>query len=247
MQRNQTILYAVVPLVAAAALLVPAQSARAASLQVSPVTVEVVAPGAASTLKLRNEGGTAINVQIRVFRWTQTNGEEKLEPTSDVAASPPLAKLAPKMNYTVRVVRVSKAPVAKEEGYRILVDELPDRSTQHVGTVNLVLRYSIPVFFLPPHGAPPKLAWSIDQRGNRIAAAVTNSGDRHVRIALLRLRDANGAVVTFGNGLTGYVLAGSSMHWLAPAGSKHLSTAKPIAVSAQGNLGPINDTAVAKP
>src|SRR5215472_2555055 len=75
------------------ATLSPLASSWAASLQVAPVLVEVAAPGAASTLKLRNEGSAPINVQIRVFRWSQTNGEEKLEPTGDVVASPPLAKL----------------------------------------------------------------------------------------------------------------------------------------------------------
>src|SRR5437899_9338654 len=97
----------------------------AASLQVAPVKVEVASPGAATTVKLRNEGTTPLNAQIRVFHWSQVNGEDKLEPTTDVVASPPLTRLLPKTDYTVRLVRVSKTPVGKEEAYRLFIDELP--------------------------------------------------------------------------------------------------------------------------
>src|SRR4029077_342518 len=97
----------------------------AASLQVAPVKVEVASPGAATTVKLRNEGATPLNAQIRVFRWSQVNGEDKLEPTTDVVASPPLTKLSPKTDYTVRLVRVSKTPVDKEETDLLVLGELP--------------------------------------------------------------------------------------------------------------------------
>jgi fimbrial chaperone protein len=217
-------------------------TSRAASLQVSPVMVEIAAPGAASTLKLRNEGAAPIHAQIRVFRWSQANGEDKLEPTTDVVASPPLATLAPKSDYTVRLVRVSKTPVAKEETYRLFIDELPDAAGQRNRTVNLVLRYSIPVFFYHSDVAPPKLAWSVDHSGGKLSVVARNSGDRHVRISALKLRDASGSTVSFGNGLTGYVLGGSSMRWAAPPGSR-LTAGNPIVVSAQGDLGPINDSA----
>src|SRR6266481_5415488 len=102
---------------------------RGASLQVVPVSIEVPAPGATATLKLRNEGPAPINAQIRVFRWSQANGEEKLEPTDDVVASPPMASLAPKADYVVRLVRVTKRPLSEGESYRLLVDELPDAKT----------------------------------------------------------------------------------------------------------------------
>jgi fimbrial chaperone protein len=34
-----------------------------------------------------------VNVQIRVFRRSQNDGEERLEPTEDVVASPPRSPL----------------------------------------------------------------------------------------------------------------------------------------------------------
>src|SRR5579863_3912889 len=102
----------------------PCGTLQAASLQVAPVLVEVPAPGAAATLKLRNEGTKPLDAQIRVFQWTQVDGADVLTPTNDVVASPPAASLRADTDYTVRIVRTKKEPVAKEEAYRLLIDEL---------------------------------------------------------------------------------------------------------------------------
>ena len=228
---------------AAFSMLAVCDLSRAASLQVAPVMIEVAAPGAATTVKLRNEGTTPLNAQIRVFRWTQVNGEDKLEPTNDVVASPPIAKLAPKVDYTVRLVRVNKTPVSKEETYRLFVDELPDANNQRNRAVNLLLRYSIPVFFYPAAGNPPTLTWSVEHSGGKLAVVAKNSGDRHLRISNLKLRDDKGGTISFGDGLSGYVLGGSSRRWLVASGKGSLSAGSTIAVSAQGNQGPINASA----
>src|SRR5262249_62404241 len=129
----------------------PPTLAGAAPLQVAPINVESPAPGASPTIKLRNEGSAPLNAQIRVFRWTQKDGEEKLEPPDDVVASPPIATLAAKADYVVRLVRLSKAPIAEGASYRLLVDELPDPARQKNGNIAIVLRYSIPVFFYKPY------------------------------------------------------------------------------------------------
>src|SRR4029079_10100865 len=57
---------------------------NAASLRVAPTNLELVAPDSAPTLTLRNEDTRPINVQIRVLHWTQIDGIERLDPTTDV-------------------------------------------------------------------------------------------------------------------------------------------------------------------
>jgi fimbrial chaperone protein len=201
--------------------------------------VEVRAPGATATLKLRNDGAGPLSAQIRVYRWTQVNGEEKLEPTDDVVASPPIANIASKTDYIVRLVRLSKQPLAAPETYRLLVDELPDPAAPKDRAVTLVLRYSIPVFFYPNDAGDAKVAWSVEQRRGKLFVAATNTGDRHVRVAALKLNDASGKTLSFGNGLNGYVLGRSTMRWAAPGNAK-LAAGSTIAISAQGDQGPIN-------
>jgi fimbrial chaperone protein len=227
-------------ILATAFLLSLSASPQAASLQVAPVSIEMLAPGAASTITLRNDGPNPLNAQIRVFRWSQVNGEEKLEPTNDVVASPPIVSLAPKTDYTVRLVRVIKQPVSVGESYRVLVDELPEPKARQNRVVTLVMRYSIPVFFYPRDTAGAKLAWSVEHRGQRVYVSATNAGDRHARISALTLHDENRTTESFGNGLTGYVLGHSTMRWEAPGNFQRLGTGSSVVISAQSDSGPIN-------
>lgn len=217
--------------------------ASAVSLQVQPALVDVAAPGQAATLTLRNPGTTPINVQLRVFRWSQANGTEKLEPTSDVVASPPATTLQPNTDYVVRVVRVDQRPVTGEESYRLLVDQLPDASQGKANTVKLLVRYSLPVFFTGEGRTEPAVSWSIRKRGNRIAVVAHNKGSGRLRISSLSVRDSHGKTVSFGDGLVGYVLGRSTMEWVAPKRVSGFATSGSVVISGKGNEHPIRATA----
>ena len=215
-------------------------SADAAALRIEPVLVEVFTPGAASTLTLRNDDDSEVNVQIRVYKWSQSNGDERLEPTTDVVASPPAAKLAPKTDYVARIVRVSRQPIQVEESYRIIVDQLPQTQARAPRTVNLLIRQSIPVFFIARQGANSSVTWSLAYDGSRLIVAAQNSGDRRLRISSLKLVDAEGKTVAFGNGLTGYVLSQSTMKWIVPGQGRGFAPSGSVSISAQGDSGPVH-------
>jgi len=218
-----------------------ASPADAGSLQVEPVLVDITAPGAASTVTLRNEGTTPIDAQIRVYRWAIVNGKEQLTPTDDVVASPPSVTLTPKGQYIARIVRVSKQPVAGEESYRLLVDQLPDLSQQRNGAVNLMVRYSIPVFFGAPNKKNPTVAWSVAANGDKVTLTAHNSGDRRLRISALSLHDASGKSLSFGNGLAGYALGQSAVTWTVPR--RGFTPNGSVSVTAQSDGGPIQAVA----
>jgi fimbrial chaperone protein len=214
--------------------------AQAASLQVAPVFVEVQAPGASATLRLRNEGDRPLDAQIRIFRWTQVDGVDTLTPTSDVAASPPLASLRPNTDYTVRIVRTTKEPVVREESYRLLVDEVPAAATAQAATVKIALRYSIPVFFTAPGVAAPKLSWELQQRAPKPAIVVNNAGDRRIRLAKLKFTDGKGGTAEFGDGLAGYVLGHSTRVFAVPAKAKSFGAGGVVSISALSDIGPLD-------
>jgi fimbrial chaperone protein len=228
----------------AAILLIGYNPARAGSLQVEPVLVDVTAPSAASTVTLRNQDATPINAQIRVFRWSMVNGQENLEPTEDVVASPPSVTLAPNGQYIARIVRVSKRPVTGEESYRILVDQLPDLAQKKNGAVNLLVRYSIPVFFGAPDKKRSAVAWFLAVKGNKVVLTARNTGDRRLRISALNLRGANGRSISFGSGLAGYVLGQSSKSWIAPSNARSFASEGAASISAQSDIGPVQAVAL---
>jgi fimbrial chaperone protein len=217
-----------------------AGAAAAGPLQVEPVLVDVTAPGAASTLTLRGDG-TPVEAQVRIFRWVQANGEDRLEPTTDVVASPPALSLKSDAAHVVRIVRVAKTPVAQEESYRILVDQLPNLAQQRNGTVNLILRQSIPVFFKPAAASGPKLTWSVAQANGKASLLAHNSGDRRVRVSDLKVRDGQGPDLTVAGGLAGYVLPGATKRWALPGG--RAAAGGTLRVAAQGDTGPIDASA----
>jgi fimbrial chaperone protein len=227
---------------AAAVLLAAAFSpAQAGSLQVEPVTLDVTAPGAASTITLHNSSSTPIHAQIRVFRWSLVNGEEKLEPTNDVVASPPSVTLAPNAKNLARVVRVAKAPVVGEESYRLLVDQLPDLSQQKNGAVNLMVRYSLPVFFGAANKKSPTLAWSVAVKGDKVTLAAHNTGDRRLRISALTVKDGSGRSISLGTGLAGYALGQSTKSWIIPG--RGFAASGSASISAQSDGGPVQAVA----
>jgi fimbrial chaperone protein len=212
--------------------------AVAAQLRVEPVLLEMNAPAAAGTLALRNDEDSEVTVQTRVLRWSQNAGKEALEPTTEVVASPPAVTLAPGADYIVRVVRVSKQPVIREESYRIIVDQLPRMRRQQTRAVDLLIRQSIPVFFRERELKLPAVSWSISSDAGKLIVVASNSGDVRLRIASLRLKDSSGATISFGNGLVGYVLGQSSMSWVAPSNPRAFGSTGPVSITAETDKGP---------
>lgn len=121
--------------------------AEASSLRVAPISLKLAAQEPSGVVRVWNDGAEPVRVQVRVFRWKVVNGKDVLEPTNDVVASPPMTTLVPGAENLIRVVRVAKRPLAEKEGYRLLVDELPDPAKQRAGTVTVLVRHAIPVVF----------------------------------------------------------------------------------------------------
>lgn len=213
--------------------------AMAGSLRVAPILLDVAAPGATTTLNLRNEGDRNLHVQIRVFRWTGTQSEPVLEPTADVVVSPPAATLTPGTEYVVRVVRVTRQPVAGEESYRVLVDEIPDAAADRANTVRFAFRYSIPVFFAAASAPAAEVAWSMAVKGNNAILTASNSGGRRVRLANLKVIDGDGRALILRQGLFGYALGRNVTVWTLPTAGKGAPRG-PFKLVAESETGAIN-------
>jgi fimbrial chaperone protein len=189
-------------------------TASAASLQVSPTSITLTPTQRADALWLSNSGTAPLNVQLRVFRWTQSGGTESLDPTQDVVASPPMQTIAPGARQLVRIIHPG-APVTAESTYRIVVDELPDGDPQQ--GLQFVLRYSVPVFVLPSAKAPDAQLQATLVIGDdgKPALEVRNGGDGHAQLADLAYAAPGGEIVVL-PGLVGYVLPGQAMRWTLP-------------------------------
>ncbi len=212
--------------------------AEAASLRVAPVLVDLKAPVSASSLRIWNDAQRPISVQVRIFRWSQEGGKENFTPATDVVVSPPITKLKGGGENMVRIVRTSKTPIRGEESYRVIVDELPEAADRRSGTVNLVIRHSIPVFFAAGDLSGAKPAWSISRASGGYQVSVVNSGDKRLRVANIALKSSGGATVASQSGLVGYVLGQSRESWFIPAAGK--ANDGTLTISAETDAGAIN-------
>ena len=227
-------------LLTASALTFAPASAEAASLQIMPVNIDVPAPGAASKVTITNSGGELANIQIRLFKWVQNNGKDELVETRDVVASPPAVKLGASKKAVIRVVRLSKVPVTSEESYRLVIDEVPPPPKVGQAGIGFTVRHSIPVFFTTKT-ADADLGWKARIKSGQIVLTASNTGDRRVRLAGLKLSGNGGKSISFGAGLSGYVLGQSSRVWVAKA--KSIAPGATVKILAQGDNGPIEATA----
>ncbi|WP_397475464.1 hypothetical protein [Pusillimonas sp.] len=71
--------------IACLAVLRPGQS-QAASLRISPIGLDLPATQRAASITLVNNGIEPVNLQLRVFSWSQTNDEDELVPASELGA-----------------------------------------------------------------------------------------------------------------------------------------------------------------
>jgi len=187
-----------------------AGASQAAAFRISPIGVEIPAAQRAETVTVTNTDVEPVNLQVRIFKWSQVDGEDRLDPTNEVIASPPAASIPAGKSYTIRIARRAIGPVATEQTYRLFIDELPkpiDPKASGQG-VSMVLRTSMPVFVVDKKQSAT-LNWRVwsDVKGVHVEAS--NSGQRHGRISSLKLQQGGGAAVDFGSGLNGYVLPGA--------------------------------------
>lgn len=187
--------------------------AHAASLQISPVTVDLQPTENAVGFTLRNPGDHPLYGQVRIFKWDQTNTDDALTPTQDLIASPPLIQVAPQSEQLVRLVRQAAGPSTTEQNYRILIDEIPQPETAAASGVTIRLRYSVPVF-VEPAGAvgKPELSWHLVRDAQGWSLRVTNAGMRRGQISAVQLVDG-GKTYMISKGLLGYALAGRTRQW----------------------------------
>ncbi|UGQ27676.1 molecular chaperone [Acinetobacter calcoaceticus] len=189
---------------------------NAASIRLSPVSIEILNDQSASSISLYNQSNESTDLQVRVFEWRQNAGQDQLIPTDEIAVSPPFLKLQPNDSYNLRVVRINPAPVSGEQTYRIIIDELPkpiDNRKADQG-INVLLRSSLPLFVVNKD-AITKLAWSIQQEQNTSSLMISNVGNRHALLNNLTLVDvtANKSYAIKVNTVNGYILAGKARNF----------------------------------
>lgn len=179
-------------------------------LQTRQTRVELPAGIRAGRLVLANSGDAPVAAQVRVYRWTQRDGEDVLEPDTSIVPSPQVVEIDAGGEQLVRLVRSSTAAVANEQAYRVVVDELPgDPAKDATSAVAVRLRYLVPMFVRAANAAPEAVRCHVQGA----VFACSNAGGRAAQLGASQVVDSQGKTVDLSTGLMGYVLAGSTRHF----------------------------------
>lgn len=215
-----------------AALLVASGSLHArGQLQTRQTGVDMPAGVRAGRLVLANSGDAPVAAQIRVYAWTQENGEDRLEPADDLVVSPAIVEIPAAGEQLIRLVRPHATAPDRERAYRVVVDELPGDADTAENAVAVRMRFLIPAFIRATDPAPTDLHCRLAIN----TLVCQNRGGRAAQLGATDLLDAAGKAFRVTPGLLGYVLAGSSREWpLSAAGLASLGSPSSLEVLLNG-------------
>lgn len=222
---------------ATALALLPAAAALArGQLQARPTLVELVPGQQAGRLLLANTGDAPVAAQVRVFAWSQADGDDRLADTTAIAVSPAIVQIPAGGEQVVRVVRLGEAPAGSDATYRLVVDELPSPQAEAATGIEMRLRYLVPLFVRAAGAPAPALHCTL--AAPRLACR--NDGGRPAQLGASRLADAGGDTKTLSEGLFGYLLPGTGRHWeLAPGQLAGLDGAITLETQINGKPGSV--------
>ncbi len=206
-------------------------SSLAASLQVAPISVAFSPQEKAKEIWLTNTSERPIRAQTRVLIWSQVAGQDQVNPTRDLVASPSITEIKAGEQQLIRIIRIAPQNTAVEQTYRLLIDELPSSAQADAQTgLQLLLQYSIPVFIQPTDSIAMRNGLTLLNQVNfqyqNQQLIVKNNAKSHIRISELIYINPNGERIPLINGLVGYALAGQSMRWDIPESKKILPNGK---------------------
>lgn len=196
-----------------------AATAAASTFNIAPIRASLGAAHHTEVLTLANAQDQPVVVQVKVLRWSQADGEDALEETRDILATPPVLQLAPKAEQIVRVALRQPPDATREMSYRVVFQEVPQTLAKDFQGLRVALRLSVPVFIAPAAGKPmADVQWEsrwLDD--GKLELSAVNRGNAHVQITDFDVTLAPGAAPVRGQ-TSKYVLPGSRMSWvLTPA------------------------------
>ncbi len=212
----------------------------AAKIVTSQVRVDLTKQKLTALLTLTNQGTSKTILQIDPVSWRQSGGNSLYEPTEDILAVPALFELKPGESQLIRIGIRNNPEQDKENAYRIYLNELPNEAATVPDSVHVMLRIGIPVFVHSAKPEAPDLKWSATcTQGGKLHLGVSNSGNAHIKILDLSLKNRESGKSLAKSDLADYLLAGTSRSW--EIGISNCSEAgKMLELSAATDAGAVN-------
>ncbi len=214
---------------------IPAQSALAGSLSVTPTRVYLDSEAKSTTVRLTNRSDGELSVQVEMFKWTQdSEGNDLYEPTNDVIFFPKILKINVNSEKIIRIGFRGKRSVAKEKSYRMYVTQLPKVKPGFQG-VQVLIRMGVPVFIVPSikNAVISPAIENVEVKKGELIVRLKNNGVMHYipKMIVAAGYDSSGEKI-FHKDIHGwYILPGYSRPFTADIPEKECLKIKSIDVS----------------
>ena len=162
--------------------------ALSGSFSISPLRLDLAQSSEFTNLTLTNALDRRSSIQIRIFAWRQENGKDIYAPTTDFIASPSIFTMPAGAQQQIHVIRAQPMPDAREQHYRVVVDQLPEAAQGKNQAAATRLQLTLPLFVGSERAQPSRLSAAL----NGAQLTITNSGGRTARIGTLALLGNNG-------------------------------------------------------
>ena len=231
--------------------LLSAGEARASSVNLSPLHVNLSSNAPSALLEIRNQATVPLRLQLTVNAWDQSPaGEMVLTPTEEIIFFPSLLALEPGEMRKIRL-GTQITLTASEKSYRIFVEELPALEHQPVqgGQITVLTRLSIPVFIAPGKPTIKGEVQDLTVQHSVISFIVQNTGNTHFTPRPIHVsgRDAAGDAVAIQDVEGWYILAGGSRRFEVAIPPQTCDSLRSIIVETDMGVGLIKGQADVSP
>ncbi len=171
-----------------------APGSHAAEIGLTPIALHLNRDNDRTLVKVQNHGTEPVTMQADAIDWSRHDKDGVSVSTDALVVSPPVFMVAPGQTQVVRVGLRRAAALTQEATYRMVLREIPqpaDASGTFSGSVQVLVALRVPVY-VAPQQPRRESRWQArsDGQGN-VIAEVTNSGNVHLTLGSLRLRDAS--------------------------------------------------------
>lgn len=188
--------------------------AFASALNISPIHIYLSAKQPIATLHLRNQGDSAIVLQLQPSTWTRNKKDEGVyDKTKDILVAPPVVSIAPGKEQLVRVALRRLPDKTQELTYRIFIQEILPKTANNY-QVRTALRLGVPVYVEPLVAQTDKLQWSVTKLpNNMVRVGLVNSGNAHIQLNQIAIMTLDKKTVFASQNIGKAVLEGQKISW----------------------------------
>ena len=188
-------------------------TAAHASLNVSPVRVNLSDSHTKDVIQISNQEESVKSYEVEVVAWSQTDERREVyTPTEDILAVPPLFSLKPGETQLIRVGMLTDADANTERSYRMFITEIAPPEPEKIESTGITMRLQIgiPVFVAPVAAATTTLEF-IDylQIEEQLFVQFRNSGNTHIKVTEVHYSAPGSADKIITPAVT-YILAGKT-------------------------------------